>query len=101
MCGYAGVFSFNTPLDNNYYFDILNRMSGSLNHRGPDDRDTKVIGNCALTHARLNIIDLTIAGRQPMSNHDDTVWIAYNGEVYNYKEIRNKLKKFRYFTFCS
>lgn len=65
-------------------------MTDALRHRGPDDEGYYIAGNVGLGHRRLNIIDLT-TGHQPMSNEDGTVWITYNGETYNYLELRREL----------
>lgn len=71
---------------------LLCRMNEALRHRGPDDSGTYTDGRVSLGHQRLSIIDLTPAGHQPMSNEDGGVWIVYNGEIYNYKEIRPDLE---------
>jgi asparagine synthase (glutamine-hydrolysing) len=90
MCGIAG-FSFE---DSN----LIRKMTDCLKHRGPDDFGYYIDSHVSLGHRRLSIIDLSRKGRQPMSNEEGTVWITYNGEVYNYKEIKKDLKgnhKFR------
>jgi asparagine synthase (glutamine-hydrolysing) len=69
----------------------IERMNNSLIHRGPDDSGTFVEGNIGLGHRRLSIIDLK-RGHQPMSNEDGSIWIAYNGEVYNHSEFVPSLK---------
>lgn len=89
MCGIAGVVKFDRNIDDRIK-QCLNEMSQSLAHRGPDDSDTKIIGPCGLTHRRLSVIDLSPAGRQPMHNKDDTVWIVCNGEIYNFRELRQE-----------
>jgi asparagine synthase (glutamine-hydrolysing) len=70
------------------------RMTDALKHRGPDDVGAYVHRECriALGHRRLSIIDLSRAGHQPMSNEDGTVWITYNGEVYNHAALRSELQ---------
>lgn len=68
----------------------LRRMLDPISHRGPDDEGMYRSGPIGLGHKRLKIIDLT-TGRQPICNEDETVWIVYNGEVYNYKELRHYL----------
>jgi asparagine synthase (glutamine-hydrolysing) len=65
-------------------------MTDTLRHRGPDDEGYYVEGNVGFGHRRLSIIDLA-TGHQPMCNEDGTVWITYNGEVYNYLELRREL----------
>ncbi|MDX1741154.1 MAG: asparagine synthase (glutamine-hydrolyzing), partial [Rhodothermales bacterium] len=71
----------------------LARMTHSLKHRGPDGEGTHIDGAVGLGHRRLAIIDTTEAGAQPMSNEDGSVWITYNGEIYNYAELRTDLQK--------
>ena len=66
-------------------------MSSLLSHRGPDDSGIYLKGNVGLAHRRLSIIDLTPAGHQPMPNEDESVWIVFNGEIYNYQDIRRDL----------
>src|SRR6266478_8020940 len=68
-------------------------MRDTLAHRGPDDAGLYIAPDRALglAHRRLSIIDLSPAGHQPMSNEDGTVWITFNGEIYNFQELRAKL----------
>ncbi|MCX5842694.1 MAG: asparagine synthetase B, partial [Deltaproteobacteria bacterium] len=72
-------------------------MNGLLAHRGPDDSGVylhhKGSVGCGLGHRRLSIIDLTEAGRQPMSNEDKTVWMVFNGEIYNFAALREELER--------
>ena len=92
MCGIAGILGF----DNRLAIDesVVSRMTDVLRHRGPDDAGTFVRRDehIALGHRRLSIIDLSPAGHQPMANEDGTVWITYNGEVYNHRELRAELE---------
>jgi asparagine synthase (glutamine-hydrolysing) len=88
MCGIAGIISFNATPDQN----ILQRMSDAITHRGPDDSGIKCFPNVALAHRRLSIIDLG-NGHQPLCNEDGTVWIVFNGEIYNHLELRKKLEE--------
>ena len=93
MCGICGIMNMKgEPIDE----ALLRRMTDSLAHRGPDDSGIHIEnGNgisVGLGHRRLSIIDLSEAGRQPMANEDGSVWIAYNGEVYNFPEIRKKIE---------
>jgi asparagine synthase (glutamine-hydrolysing) len=94
MCGICGKLDFTgSPVDE----DLLRRMAGLLSHRGPDDSGIYLsheggVG-CGLGHRRLSIIDLTSAGRQPMSNEDKTLWMVFNGEIYNYAALREELEK--------
>ena len=88
MCGICGIVNRDNsrPPD----LDILVRMMGRLRHRGPDSsgyyRDKRV----ALGHTRLAIIDLQ-TGAQPLSNEDDSIWITFNGEIFNYLELASEL----------
>jgi asparagine synthase (glutamine-hydrolysing) len=85
MCGIAGIFEFDRAARADRH--LLERMTELIAHRGPDDSHHVLRGNIGLGHRRLSIIDLSSAGRQPMSNEDGTVWITYNGECYNYREL--------------
>jgi asparagine synthase (glutamine-hydrolysing) len=92
MCGIAGALAFS----DDFALDeaTVRRMTDTLRHRGPDDAGTLVRRDerVALGHRRLSIIDLSPAGHQPMGNEDGTVWITYNGEVYNHVELRAGLE---------
>ncbi len=89
MCGIAGYLSLDhEPVDG----EILHRMVETIRHRGPDESGTFVEGSVALGSTRLSIIDLT-TGRQPMSNEDRSLWIVYNGEIFNYIELREELRR--------
>ena len=89
MCGIAGILSFDgrTPDP-----DLVGRMTDRLAHRGPDDRGIHVAGCVGLGHRRLSILDLSSAGRQPMCTPDGRIWITYNGEVYNFGDLRRELE---------
>lgn len=91
MCGIAGYFQLNghRPPDK----DLVVRMVSTIRHRGPDEFGAFFDDKCVLGHARLSIIDLS-SGQQPLSNEDGTVWISFNGEVYNYIELRPILEGF-------
>ena len=88
MCGIIGEIS-----GEKIAIDKFLRMRDTLIHRGPDDEGFYVNnqGNVALGHRRLSIIDLSSAGKQPMKNEDGTIWITYNGEIYNFKSIKDEL----------
>ena len=90
MCGICGILEFgNSAIDR----QILNNMTQSLRHRGPDDWGVYVSEQAGLGHTRLSIIDLSPTGRQPMSTEDgDSVVVVYNGEIYNFREIRRTLE---------
>ena len=88
MCGIAGVVALDGHrVDEN----VLLRMQSSVMHRGPDDAGIYAKGPVGFAHTRLSIIDVS-AGHQPMCNEDGTIWIAYNGEVYNYRELQRRLE---------
>jgi asparagine synthase (glutamine-hydrolysing) len=88
MCGIAGIFHLN---GGNVDSALLARMSERIRHRGPDGSGIRVEGPVGLAHRRLAIIDLTDAARQPMGNEDGTLWLVYNGEIYNFIELRGEL----------
>jgi len=90
MCGICGKIYFDTARSVDP--SLLDAMTGVLRHRGPDDRGTVVRGHVGLGHQRLSIIDLSSAAHQPMTNEDGTISIVYNGEIYNFLELRNQLK---------
>lgn len=89
MCGIAGIFK-----NNNSHPDpiLLNKMIHSLRHRGPDESGLYIDDRVGLAHARLSIIDLT-EGTQPIHNEDKSLWIIFNGEIFNYPELREELIK--------
>lgn len=91
MCGIVGVISNTLPIDK----DLLIRMRDTLIHRGPDDEGIWISPNrnVGLAHRRLSIIDLSQAARQPMSDEERKIWVVFNGEIYNFQEIRIELEK--------
>jgi len=91
MCGIVGKLNF----DSDRAIDeiLLRQMNGVLGHRGPDDEGIWVQGSVGLGHRRLAIIDLSPTGHQPMSNEDGTIWITFNGEIYNHLELRAELEQ--------
>ena len=89
MCGIAGELRHDgTPVDR----EALGRAARSIAHRGPDDEGIHVDGPVGLAHRRLSIIDLSASGHQPMSNEDGTIWLTYNGEIYNFRDLRRLLE---------
>ena len=92
MCGVTGILHFGRPEP--VSADVLNLMNNTIVHRGPDDDGTYVSANgrAGLGHRRLSIIDITKGGAQPMSNEDGSVWVSYNGEIYNHISLRRELE---------
>ena len=86
MCGIAGFIGKGTEKD-------LDNMIRAVSHRGPDDKGIFLQNNVGLAHARLSIIDLSSAGHQPMADESKKLWITFNGEIYNFKELRQELEK--------
>ena len=90
MCGIAGIYNANgKPVLKSQ----IERMNETMIHRGPDGEGVFIDKNLGLGHRRLAIIDLSEAGHQPMSSEKKDVWISYNGEVYNFLDLRKKLEK--------
>ena len=92
MCGVAGILHFgrSDPVTSN----ILHKMNNAMLHRGPDGDGIYISKNrrIGLGHSRLSIIDLSEGASQPMSNGDGSVWISYNGEIYNHQLLRSQLE---------
>jgi asparagine synthase (glutamine-hydrolysing) len=90
MCGIVGKIHFDRhlPVDR----EEIEKMAEAVLHRGPDDHGAWVQNNVGLAHRRLSIIDLSSSGRNPMCNEDGTVWIVFNGEIYNFQELRPLLE---------
>ncbi|OQW37442.1 MAG: hypothetical protein A4E19_13645 [Nitrospira sp. SG-bin1] len=91
MCGICGI---TVPLHARREIsgEVVERMGDSLFHRGPDDAGLYVGRQVGIAHRRLSIVDLN-GGHQPMSNKDETVWIVFNGEIYNHRELRPALEQ--------
>lgn len=98
MCGIAGTLNFGSGRTNPAGVE---RMVRTLGHRGPDDMSLLIDGDVALGHTRLSIVDVA-NGQQPMSTADETLWITFNGEIFNYLELREELvaKGHRFATRC-
>jgi len=90
MCGINGIWNFNKDTVDK---KIIKDMNKILEHRGPNQDGFYIDGNIGLGHKRLSIIDLSIKGKQPMHNEDETLWIVYNGEIYNFMKLRKNLEK--------
>ena len=93
MCGICGALAFSDSFDVSER--TVTRMRDVLTHRGPDDAGllSRPSDGVTLGHRRLSIVDLSPAGRQPMSNEDGTVWVTFNGEIYNHEELRKELER--------
>src|ERR1700758_4083238 len=89
MCGICGQFNFRDPAP--VRRADIEAMTRSIAHRGPDDEGYFISGPLGLGFRRLSIIDLA-GGHQPMSDAEETVWIIFNGEIYNYRELRAELQ---------
>jgi asparagine synthase (glutamine-hydrolysing) len=96
MCGISGFLLADFSLPQCAAEARLWRMIATLRHRGPDDQGVWTDCRAGLAHARLSIIDLSPAAHQPMASADEAVWITYNGEVYNFAEIRTELAALGY-----
>lgn len=94
MCGIIGAFDPKQHLTHDSFEALRDRMT----HRGPDDAGTEhdAAANVWFGHRRLSILDLSPKGHQPMKNADGTLWLVYNGEIYNYRELRKQLEAFGY-----
>lgn len=98
MCGFTGFVTINNHNNSkNYLCGLVSRMAEELSHRGPDDAGTwidETLG-VALGHRRLSILDLSIAGHQPMVSNSGRFIISFNGEIYNHLEIRKEIDSFK------
>ncbi len=90
MCGICGKINIDAKkkVDGN----LIERMCSVLSHRGPDDAGIYLKDNMGFGHRRLSVLDVTSAGHQPMTNEDRTIWLVFNGEIYNYCELRKELE---------
>ena len=86
MCGIVGIAGLSNP-------DIVRDMAKTIVHRGPDDQGFFVDSHMSLGMRRLSIMDPSPLGHQPMTNEDGTIWIVYNGEIYNYQELNTELAR--------
>src|SRR3989344_5827038 len=90
MCGIAGYYGEGDTR-------VLKAMVDTLHHRGPDDAGYFTLDTVGLAHRRLSIIDLSPGGHQPMTGEDERVHIVFNGEIYNFQEIKGELKNKHHF----
>src|SRR5947207_13913369 len=90
MCGIAGLYECKSqaPVNEN----VRDAMCRVIEHRGPNDQGIYANGPIGIGMRRLSIIDLS-TGRQPVHNEDQTIWTVFNGEIYNFRELREKLTK--------
>ena len=86
MCGICGFAGFADS-------KLLKEMTDALEHRGPDDSGKFEDAGISLGHRRLSIIDLSKKGRQPMHNEDESIWVSFNGEIYNFRKLREELEQ--------
>jgi asparagine synthase (glutamine-hydrolysing) len=89
MCGIAGFITDSSSFDRR---KVLERMTESIRHRGPDGGGYYVDSSAALGHRRLSIVDVA-AGQQPMANENENLWLVYNGEIYNHGEMKRNLER--------
>ena len=90
MCGIGGIVALQGDARGPSRVQLL-RMTSALRHRGPDESGIATLGRAGLAHTRLSIIDRA-GGRQPYTNDDSSMWLVYNGEVFNYVELRDELR---------
>src|SRR5690349_14715590 len=94
MCGIAGILSFKNNADQ----EAIGRMTKAMAHRGPDAEGFYVEGPLAFGHLRLSIIDLSEAANQPFKDASGRYIIIFNGEIYNYRAVKQKIKDYPFHT---
>ena len=87
MCGIAGWIGLIEDGDG-----LSQRLAQALRHRGPDAHGERLFAQAGLVHTRLSILDLSPAGAQPMCNEDGSIWVVFNGEIYNHHALRDDLE---------
>lgn len=96
MCGIGGIYNIVSEgiVSREHMLDALTRLNQTQIHRGPDDGGHWLAsdGRVGFSHRRLSIIDMSSAGHQPMCNEDGTIWLTYNGEIYNFQSLRAELE---------
>ena len=90
MCGICGKLNFDR--DASVSPSLIRRMADTIHHRGPDDGGVHIAPGIGLAHRRLSIIDLSPLGHQPLFNEDGTVCVTFNGEIYNFPELVDRLQ---------
>ena len=93
MCGIAGIF--NTRSEDAPQTELINRMTDAITHRGPDESGIHLEPGLALGHRRLSVIDIA-SGQQPLFNEDRSAAIVFNGEIYNFMQLRPELEALGY-----
>ena len=88
MCGINGIVDFKKNLNQNEIRNIINNFNKSISHRGPDDNGCEILDNIGLGHTRLSIIDLSKNGKQPMYDKKNNTFISFNGEIYNFLDLK-------------
>ena len=94
MCGITGIVGH--QINNSNHLSSIKKMNDAIAHRGPDGEGQWIEDNIGIGHRRLAIIDLSPSGRQPMITRDHRYVLSYNGEIYNYQEIRKELSALGY-----
>ena len=84
MCGICGKLIFKNIIPSK---ELIQSMCNTIIHRGPDDEGVYTAPNVGLGQRRLSIIDLQTSACPPLSNEDETIWLCFNGEIYNYKQL--------------
>jgi len=92
MCGICGIFEFSNKVIDR---EKLIKMNNTLSHRGPDDSGLYINNNIGLAHRRLAIIDIK-SGHQPMLDDEQKIAVVYNGEIYNFLELKEQLQKYNF-----
>src|SRR6185503_13943385 len=95
MCGIAGILNFSHSQSE---MEAIRRMTDAMAHRGPDAVGTYADGPLTFGHLRLSIIDLSSAANQPFTDNSGRYIIAFNGEIYNYNEVKQQLKEYAFRT---
>src|SRR5436190_13221821 len=95
MCGIAGIYSVNLQPE---IAEKVRAMNACISHRGPDDEGYYMDKQVALAHRRLAILDLSPAGHQPMQDVTGRYEIIFNGEIYNFQEVKHELKEYPFKT---
>lgn len=99
MCGITGIITFSSEYKSDDLYSIIKRQTSFLKHRGPDSEGIFVNDGLALGHRRLSIIDLNETSNQPLHDESKRYTIVFNGEIYNYNEIKSSIKDYSWQTF--